>query len=273
METNVNNFIPKENKLNYTVKDVLCYLKRSEQKFELGDGTYSNRGNSWEFCFLKFKQAYKAKHSTPKKIDDLAQSLAVYLSSWGMYRGSSFLLNSDYKVHIKPIKMILKHKDLSINDNLFDEPTLKDRLFGDQGIYNELELYYKSAKKSLGKSFVKNEIPSDTLISKILLGVYGCIPAYDQNFKRGISCWDGIQTLTSNGSAIYGGNHKKIKSLEQVLDNKFLYEELCSYWKSHPKYTFMKVVDMYFYGLGILIGEDKAKKQSAKAEIKNYYQI
>lgn len=256
----------------YKVTDVLGWLEKSEQKFKLDDDTYSNRGNSWDYCYLKFKQAYsKIKCFSPNEIDDLAQALAVYLSSWGMYRGSSFLLNSDYKIHIKPIETILKYKDLAINDNLFDEPTIKDRLFGDRGIYNELELYYKSAKESLGKTNVKNEIPSDTLISKILLGVYGCIPAYDQNFKKGISCWNGQQTLTRTGSAIYGSNRKKIKSLNQILENQVLYEELYSYWKNHPRYTFMKVVDMYFYGLGLYISTEKIKVQDIKHEIEKYY--
>lgn len=255
----------------YKVTDVLDWLEKSEQRFKLDDGTYSNRGNSWEYCYLNFKEAYKLKRLNAKKIDNLALNLAVYLSSWGMYRGSSFLLNSDYRIHINPVKIILQYKDLCMNNNLFGEPTIKDRLFGDKGIYQELVSYYRSAKEALGKTDVKNEIPSNTLISKILLGVYGCIPAYDQNFKRGISCWDGIQTLTQNGSAIYGSNRKKVKSLKQILENQVLYEELYLYWEKHLQYTFMKVVDMYFYGLGLYIDTEKIKVQDTNQEIEKYY--
>ena len=260
-----------KNNLIYTVADVLDRLEKSEQKFKLSDGTYSSRGNSWKYCYQKFKEAYNQKSLPPKEIDNLAQALAVYLSSWGMYRASSFLLNSDYRVHLKPIEIILEYKDLCIDNNLFDDPSKEKQLFGDKGVYIGLESYYKKCKKALGKTFVKNEIPSDTLISKILLGVYGCIPAYDQNFKKGISCWQGCQMLTSKGNAIYGKERGGLKSLKNILETPKLLEELTQYHNIHSEYTFMKVVDMYFFGLGLVVGDDTRKKEAIMKELEKYY--
>jgi hypothetical protein len=42
--------------------------------------------------------------------DYLSLQLSFYLASWGMYRGSSFLLQKDYKVHIPAVKELLNEK-------------------------------------------------------------------------------------------------------------------------------------------------------------------
>ena len=34
--------------------------------------------------------------------------------------------------------------------------------------------------------------PTDTLVTKVLLGTLGCIPAYDTFFINGVTCWSGI---------------------------------------------------------------------------------
>ncbi|WP_181023629.1 hypothetical protein [Brevibacillus laterosporus] len=45
-----------------------------------------------------FNKHHKKK-MTDEVLDYLSLLLAFYLASWGMYRGSSFLLQKDYKVH------------------------------------------------------------------------------------------------------------------------------------------------------------------------------
>ena len=40
--------------------------------------------------------------------DYLSLHLAFYLASWGMYRGSSFLLQKDYKVLVPIVEEVLK---------------------------------------------------------------------------------------------------------------------------------------------------------------------
>ena len=37
-------------------------------------------------------------------LDYLSLQLAFYLASWGMYRGSSFLIQKDYRVHIPVVR-------------------------------------------------------------------------------------------------------------------------------------------------------------------------
>lgn len=57
----------------------------------------NGRYRSWEHCYSHF---IKARGSQEIDYDYLSLQLAFYLASWGMYRGSSFLLQKDYKVHI-----------------------------------------------------------------------------------------------------------------------------------------------------------------------------
>src|SRR5687768_10268886 len=61
-------------------------------------GDVPGRYRSWEHCYRFFRQ-----FATPGVVIDrqtAALQLAFYLASWGMYRGSSFLLQYDYTVHL-----------------------------------------------------------------------------------------------------------------------------------------------------------------------------
>ena len=67
----------------------------------------NGRYRSWEHCYSYF---IKARGSQEIDYDYLSLQLAFYLASWGMYRGSSFLLQKDYKVHIPVVKELLNEK-------------------------------------------------------------------------------------------------------------------------------------------------------------------
>lgn len=67
----------------------------------------NGRYRSWEHCYSHF---IKARGSQEIDYDYLSLQLAFYLASWGMYRGSSFLLQKDYKVHIPVVKELLSEK-------------------------------------------------------------------------------------------------------------------------------------------------------------------
>lgn len=70
-----------------------------------------SRYKSWEYCHKIFNDYHEKKEEiTDEEYDSLALNLAFYLASWGMYRGSSFLLQRDYKTHIGAVKEIMKDK-------------------------------------------------------------------------------------------------------------------------------------------------------------------
>lgn len=67
----------------------------------------NGRYRSWEHCYSNFCHA---RERDEVDYDYLSLQLAFYLASWGMYRGSSFLLQKDYKVHIPVVEELLQTK-------------------------------------------------------------------------------------------------------------------------------------------------------------------
>ena len=70
----------------------------------------NGRYRSWEYCYKIFHDAHTSNNVDDDFIDYLCLHLSFYLASWGMYRGSSFLLQRDYKVHKPVIKILLEDK-------------------------------------------------------------------------------------------------------------------------------------------------------------------
>lgn len=116
---------------------------------------------SWKHCFDAFADINAGK-------DFLALHLGFYLASWGMYRGSSILLQKDYTIHKKAVEIVKTH-----HANLYRVAApSSDEI---SAIYGELESVYT----------IDGRTPSDTLITKIMLGTLGCFPAFDRFFKAG----------------------------------------------------------------------------------------
>lgn len=98
-----------------------------------------------------------------------------------MYRGSSFLLQKDYKVHIPVVKELLKAKYKPLVGIACEDlkDTRNQKLLKDINVY--LVEYYDVIRKSVKEQEVKKQL-SDILITKILMGTLGCVPAYDRIF-------------------------------------------------------------------------------------------
>lgn len=196
-------------------------------------GDKNHRYRSWEHCYSYFKED---KNKIDKEIACL--HLAFYLASWGMYRGSSPLLWKDYLIHRGAIDEILKFKNLQ-------KSTGEGSEIGaiiDLSVF--LKKYYKNEIKHInGRK--KDYEPSDVLVSKILLGTLGCIPAYDRYFVDGIRINKKIHPLKFNRESvenIWGFYNRNNKEFDKVRN----------YIKKYSKvdYPPMKLVDMYFWQLG-----------------------
>lgn len=199
----------------------------------------NGRYRSWEYCYKCF---HDARGDSVADCDYLSLQLAFYLASWGMYRGSSFLLQKDYKVHIPVVKEILKKQ----YDCLFGIECIELRKEETQKRLKELETYmgsyYDGIRKSVKDTAVKNKL-STTLITKILMGTLGCVPAYDRYFVEGVK----EQKVTT-------GNYN-IKSLLGLVD---FYEKNNGRLETTRKkfnvcglpYPQMKLLDMGFWQVG-----------------------
>lgn len=206
----------------------------------------NGRYRSWEYCY---KQFHDAREKGNPDYDYLCLHLAFYLASWGMYRGSSFLLQKDYKVHEPVVKKILQKK----YDNLFGISCSEFRNEENQKLLQELNdfmaSYYNDVRLSVVEKIPQKEI-SETLITKILMGTMGCVPAYDRYFVAGIKNQK-ISTGNYNINSIlklvdfYDANNDKLESVRKNL--KF-------YDMDYPQ---MKLIDMGFWQIGFELDTDK----------------
>lgn len=163
------------NKSNHQkIEKLICAYLRQYAKSE---ERVNNRYSSYDYCYAYFNKN-RADLTANKELSCL--HLGMYLASWGMYRGSSGLLQKSYKIYEELIEHFCKHKDcweLDIED--YENTDNLDTIIGGKNTIKDI-------LKDLGIS------ATDTLLSKIMMGVYGCVPAYDQFFidslrRRGIS--------------------------------------------------------------------------------------
>ncbi len=205
-------------------------MKKTVEKFlESRDKDLFHRYKSWEHCY----EAFGNKDNTD---DILALHLAFYLASWGMYRGSSGLLWKDYKIHIKAVKIIRRHSPLR-NDYKGDIPPLKEVLV----LFYELREYYSKLKYYNGKE-EKAISATDTLISKIILGTLGCLPAFDRYFNLGLFEKE-YSVLNENSLQKVWSIAVKMKSeIENIQDLEFQ--------NTGVQYPVMKIIDMYYWQIG-----------------------
>ena len=99
-----------------------------------------------------------------------------------MYRGSSFLLWKDYLIHKDVVKKLLKNKDIQrLNFSSVHDADIKRIV----DLSEWIKQWYRSNIKTVnGEARTVNA--TDTLVTKILLGTLGCIPAYDRYFIDGM---------------------------------------------------------------------------------------
>lgn len=149
--------------------DIQKLINAGEEYYEKVRGVHS-REASWRYCYNEFLRFRGQKLNDADK-DYLALHLTAYLASWGMYRGSSFLLQEkNYKVHIGVIDILFQDK----YDKLWN-------LYETESLYLLMELRDEIKEYYRIQRIEKEKETTDTLVTKILLGTLGCTPAYDTN--------------------------------------------------------------------------------------------
>ncbi len=258
------------------------YIKRALSTYyglidERGEGAADTRYRSWQWCYLAFsegKAAYAAADSDAERekiVDYLALSLGFYLASWGMYRGSSFLLQRDYKAHKAVVLMLL-----FADECLFayapnraygatDVSRQNELLFGRDGLYFKIRSAYSdnSSHLSLPDSDGSGDIATDTLVTKILMGTLGCVPAFDRFFKVGIAWlkkklpFAGLTQSIENGGKTY-------RALENIA-----YEYKDSLVIENSGYPVMKCLDMFLWQVGFELDIRSALAAGGEVKVKN----
>jgi hypothetical protein len=197
-----------------------------------------HRYRSWEHCYGYFHR------TTPKDIavdrQQAALQLGFYLASWGMYRGSSFLLQHAYTAHLGVIDQIVAPRFSA----------LWEREFAGGDADTELVLVILDAADAIREAYrpfapaAESRQASDTLVTKVILGTFGCLPACDRYFIDG---WK------SEGFKYSYLNSKFVgRVLSFCRDNlSSLREEQATIeHNGRMRHPLMKLVDMYFWQTG-----------------------
>ena len=185
---------------------------------------------SWEYCHEAFR--LNRRPQIDATIDYLCLHLAWYLASWGMLR-NSFLMQKDYKIHADVVRLIYQPEW----DDLWDlsPEKLSQEYYADR---------IMKLSESITEAYVASGagIPTDTLLTKILLGTVGCVPAYDRYFKK---------ALADTGAAPQVFSAKSIRTLGNLyLDYEDEFEKLRKHCGSRIEYPAAKILDMCFFEYG-----------------------
>ena len=214
-------------------------INAAQTFYEDARANYNGRSRSWEHCYRAFRDA---RTDPSPDYDFLSLHLAFYLASWGMYRGSCFILQKDYKVHTPIVEEILKPEydclfGLACAD-LRDSEVQKML----KTVYDNIEEHFKPIRNQVAGRKVKSQV-SPVLITKILMGTLGCVPAYDRFFVDGIKKYkvttqeysvDSVVTLAK----FYEENKERLEEARRGMWNEDLVDMQ------------MKLLEMGFWQIG-----------------------
>lgn len=199
----------------------------------------NGRSRSWEHCYRVFRDA---RTDPSPDCDYLSLHLAFYLASWGMYRGSSFLLQKDYKVLVPIVEEVLKPE----YDCLFGVACADLRESEVQmvleTVYGNIADHFGPMRDQVAGREVASRV-SPVLITKILMGTLGCVPAYDRFFVDGIKKYK-VTTQEYSPESV-----RKLAKFYEAHNDR-LEEVRRSFEVDGLIYPQMKLLDMGFWQVG-----------------------
>lgn len=198
----------------------------------------NDRFTSFDFCYNHFQSTQDLTKDTEKS----CLALGFYLASWGMYRGSSFILQKSVHYLRPTIEHLQSLKDEK--DSIWD---IDVDNYSDQNIKKVISTYndIKNILVLEGKSHL-------TLVTKVMLGVFGCIPAFDTNFCKNFknlykgTC--GFTVVNKNSLECIKNFYASNQSIINQLSKETFTKDFTSSNKTKINYPKAKIIDMYgFY--------------------------
>lgn len=217
---------------------------------------------SYDYCFNYFQSFFNSDKTkllnSDKYLKQSCINLGFFLASWGMYRGSGWLLKTSFKV-FEPLINYLSDLDKEYWKIDIDSYNLNDN------INKLLEI-----SNSIKDSFQKKYKPSDTLLTKIMTGIFGSVPALDYYFNIGLFS---KQTVSLNIKTLkfieefynYYKNEIDSKKISTIDYNSENFTEFM--------YTKAKIIDMVGWIEGFNNQKDLEKFFGKKFSILNLREI
>ena len=226
-------------------------IKTIINKFNKSNGI-NDRYSSFDYCYNYFHP------NNRNKIGDKEKSclvLGFYLASWGMLRGSSVLLSKSIKHYEKTIDYILNcdksYWDIDVSN------------YNDENIEKIIEIYRNVREKLIEDEKTTHK----TLVTKVLLGVFGFIPAFDNNF---ITTFKQITNNECGFSVLKPDALKKplnhIKKFYEAnksdIDNITIYtKDFSTENETNLRYSKAKIIDMYGFQKYLTLNKKEVLKE------------
>lgn len=191
-----------------------------------------HRYRSWEHCYGFFRS--RTRDSLLKDKDAAALHLGFYLASWGMYRGSSFLLQRSYTVHVAVVEGLVS-------------PELAPLWETDVGCVESDTALVPTILRAVDVvkgAYAPFGAATDTLATKVILGTLGCLPAVDRFFI------DGFKKAGNRYSYLNGIFVKRVILFCAEFSGRLRAEQDRIERVSGIRYPLMKLADMYYWEIG-----------------------
>lgn len=215
--------------------DVAANLRRY-----LSDVRPTARYASFDYCYNYFQDFYQRDRleelTAPEKIQESCLQIGFYLASWGMFRGKSFLLQRSVK-YFEPLVYALAsapREAWAIDVDTYTDEAIQVLLHCDRLITQAI---------GQGRSV------TSTLTTKIMLGVFGNIPAFDRYFRSGL----GIHTLNRKSLrtiARFYHDHQVIIDQHAIYTLDYATPEGDPPRYTHRRYPIAKLIDMIGFVAG-----------------------
>jgi hypothetical protein len=217
-------------------------IERNIKKY-LENINHTERYASFDYCFNYF-QSFRERNcisgiSDPENTQESCLQLGFYLASWGMMRGSTVLIRKSAK-YLQPLIELIASLDGKIW-------TIDANDYSEENILKLLECREEIKKALQEHCLPSDSAPTDVLVTKIMLGVFGNVPAFDTFFCKGF----GIRTLDIRSLQTIGEfyNHHK-EEIEQHQQRTHTLDFMTEQ-PTHRLYTRAKIIDMIGFIEGI----------------------
>lgn len=202
--------------------------------FRAGAGAAADdRYTSFDYCFNHFQSLREAgelgRLRSGEGLQAECMQLGFYLASWGMYRGSSELLRKSARYLVPMVQAVAAA-----------EPELWAI---DVDAYSDDNIARLIDFRGRVRGAFDHRI-SATLITKIMLGVFGNVPALDDNFRKGTGKSSFDEPTLRWVKTFYELHAKEIDELRRFT------VDFESGFPTGYRYTQAKVIDMIGFQAG-----------------------
>jgi hypothetical protein len=196
-----------------------------------------DRYTSFDYCYNYFRTS----DNLTSDIEKSCLTLGFYLASWGMFRGSSFLLQKSVK-YFQPTIQYIATLDRSVWE--IDVDT-----YNEENVQTIIKIY-----QEIKNILIPNGNSDLTLITKLLLGVFGFIPAFDNYFGnafRGIHSGQcGFRTVNVKSLNCIKQFYDENKATIDNLSSKTFTTDFITEKKTIINYPKAKIIDIYGFTKG-----------------------